>query len=86
MAHPVVALFTIADRVSLVQAGEPQRFVSQLLMGSTTELLLEPRNAVTREPGDKHAAASGLPAIPVSARVHWSDSPCLVTHEADQQL
>jgi hypothetical protein len=60
----------MAAKVSLEHNGEPQRLVSHLLMGSTMEVLLEPRKTEMSAFGARHAAASGLAAIPVSALLH----------------
>ena len=37
--QPVVMFWTTAERVSLEQAGEPHKVVSQVLKGWTTEVL-----------------------------------------------
>lgn len=68
VAHPVVTFWTTAAMVAEEQAGAAHRLVSQVLIGVIIEVLEELVAArATREPGDKHAAASGLAATEVIA-------------------
>jgi hypothetical protein len=74
--HPVVTFVTTAERVALLQAGALHRLVSQLLMGVTIDEFAPPATRVTRDPGLKHAAASGFVAMFVSAVVQAVESDC----------
>jgi len=74
VAHPVVTFCTTAAIVSLLHAGEPHRLVSQLLMGVIIDELAPPATREIREPGLKHAAASGFVAMPVRAVVQDEES------------
>lgn len=65
--HPLVTFCTTAAMVSLLQAGAPHRLVSQLLIGVTMDEFAPPAMIETRETGLRHAAASGLVAMPVKA-------------------
>lgn len=65
--------------VALLQAGAAQRFVSQVLMGVMTEVLLPPATKVTKDAGLRQAAASELPAIEVSAVVQEEESLLIET-------
>lgn len=58
--QPVVTFVTIADRVALLQLPSPQREVSQVLIGSTMDILTKLGSVIilTNGAGSKHAFAS----------------------------
>jgi len=72
--HPFVTFCTTAAIVSLLQAGAPQRLVSQLLMGGMMELFAPVATMLMRDPGLRHLEASGLAAMPVRAAVQLVES------------
>jgi len=67
--HPVVMLVTTADRVALEQAGCAHRPLSQLLMGSTTEVSF-PAVANEMRADGLRQEASGLARMFVNEVLH----------------
>lgn len=79
--HPVVMFCTTAARVSLLQAGEPQRLVSQALMGAMMDVSFFAVAIGRSDPKLKQLAASGLAATPARALVH-----CVVRLDVEMAL
>jgi len=60
--------------VSFEQAGAEHMLLSQLLIGSITELFWEPVTRGRRVPGLRQVETSGLAAAWTKVEVHWSES------------